>query len=297
MCKFYYSVFSFIIFISSKGQQLSIKSRVFDSDTKICIPYVSVHISNTMKFRDTDEKGFFQIMGNSSDTLIISCIGYESSKLPVSKIGLNDSCFLIKKIITLNEIISSKPLSKVFGILNERQGRSCSGGSEAERTEIATLIEIPDSIKLYKISKIFIKGRNFKEANPVRLHIYGIGNNGLPGTELLIKEIIIKNNEDDNKTISIDVKDQGIFLEQSSFFVGIQWITSTKVKLFTGPEIFETFKVKKLLTYRRSLSLNNNQWYGWFKKSLISYPDGIIPTDDDPPINVLTSAEIEIFGQ
>jgi len=296
MVKLYYSVLGFIFFISSKGQQISISSNVFDRDSKICIPFVSVQVSNTLRFRDTDEKGFFEIMGNSSDTLIISCIGYESTRLPLSQIRLNDSCFLIKKIITLHEIVSSKPSSKIFGILNEKQGRSCSGGSEAERTEIATLIEIPDSIKMYKVSKIFIKGRDFKESNPVRVHIYGVDNNGLPGNELLIKEIIIKNYEDNNKTISIDVKDQGIFLGQTSFFVGIQWITSQKVKLFTGPEIFETFKVKKLLTYRRALSLNGNKWYGWYKTSFISYPNNN-PPPDDTPINVLASAEIEIYPQ
>jgi hypothetical protein len=90
------------------------------------------------------------------------------------------------------------------------------------------------------------------------------------------------------------VKDQNIMIENNSFFVGIQWLTSTKVKLFTGPEIYETFSHKKLLTYRRQLNIKNNKWFGEFKKDMVFFPGGIIPSNDTP-INILASAEIEVF--
>lgn len=290
------AVSTFCFCVVAAAQPAILKKQVFDRDTKMPIPYATIQIANTLKYSDSDDKGIFEIEASNNDSLLITCIGYKSSKIPVVVSQKNDSLFLDKEVVQLRELIVSKPVINTFGIIDDNKNTSSTGGSQAGRHEMATLIEIPATIKMYRITKVLLKARNFKEENPVRLHIYSVDSLGLPGQELLTKEIVITNDQVDNKIVSIDVKDQQIVLENSSFFVGIQWLTSTKVKLFTGPEVFETFKEKKLLTYRRSLTVNKNKWFGWFdKRSVIFYPGGETP-NDEKPINMLTSAEIEILS-
>ena len=302
MLKIYLSLFFLFLFSITKAQVKLIRKSVFDVETKSIVPYATIHLIKSNKYIDADAGGYFEIeISNPADSLIISSIGYKTLKIGLSEIDLIDSVFLDKQKVTLKELVLAKPTIKTFGILDEKKGTSSSGGSIVSRLEMTTLIEIPAEIEFYRLSKIFIKGWNFREENPVKLHIYDVDSNGLPGNELLTKQIIISNNESSNKTVSIDVRNQQIFLERTDFFVGIQWMTSTKVKSFTGPEIFETVITKKLLTYRRQVNVNKNKWFGLFKtnggkRSMVFYPGGT-PLPGDIPMNMLASAEIEIFPQ
>jgi hypothetical protein len=294
MEKLLFCILNLLAAMTLQAQEIQLKGVLCNGITKEPIPYATVHIANSKIYSDADENGRFEISVNKTDSLIISSIGFETLMVAFSTIVAFDSFFLKQCVVNIPEIIITKPIVKTFGSVNDKKDRSITGGSQASRTEVATLIEIPESSSYYRISKIFIRGKDFKDENPVRLHIYAVDSIGLPGRELLIKEIIIKKKEDDKKVITLDVKDQNIVIENNSFFVGIQWLTSTKVKLFTGPEIYETFRNKKLLTYRRQLNVKNNKWFGEFKKDMVFFPGGIIPSNDTP-INILASAEIEVF--
>jgi hypothetical protein len=83
-------------------------------------------------------------------------------------------------------------------------------------------------------------------------------------------------------------------IEGQSFFVGLQWLGTAIENLVNNPVLNETFRNKKLLTYRRNLGRNNDGWYGWYDKTIVFFPVGVVP-DKAAPINVLASAEIEVF--
>jgi len=303
MHKLFLTLFAGFVFSLVDAQQRKIKGMVYDLETKFSIAYATIHMLNTKCYVDADSKGYFEIdCDHSTDILIISSVGYQTDTINLVKINLSDSFFLKRGEVILSEVVVGKFEAKVFGIVSEKMGTSSTGGSAVTRGEITTFIEIPNEIKIYRISKVFIKGRDFKAENPVRLHIYDVDSNGLPGNELLTKEVILSSKEVSNKTVIINVQDQNIFLEKPDFFVGIQWMTSIKVKMFTGPEIFETIKIKKTLTYRRNLSANNNKWYALFhsnkggNRNMLFYPGGT-PSPEDRPINMMASAEIEIFAE
>ncbi|MEI9955757.1 MAG: carboxypeptidase-like regulatory domain-containing protein [Ferruginibacter sp.] len=283
------------LFVTTNAQTVTYKASICDKETKAIIPYATVQIANTLKYIDCDAKGYFEIEGKDADTLIVSCIGFNTLKMLAAKINTTDSFFLVKQVVKLNEVVIAKRELKTYGIVNEKPGISYTAGADAGRTEFTTLIEIPNDVKLYKISKLFIKGRNFNSENPLRIHIYDVDSNGFPGKELLTKETIVDNNaEVENKILSIDVKDQNIFLEGQSFFVGIQCLATAKVKIGKAPEIYSTYKVPRLLTFRRSLKVNHYNWYALFKKDIIFFPNGVVPKDDAPD-NIMASAEIEQY--
>lgn len=297
-CKFLFLFFSY----TSYSQVVFIKGTVLSNEDNLFIPYATVCIKNTRNFIDADEKGYFEIAAKQDDSLLITCIGFKNLIVPASYFKNKDNVVLKENFLKMDEVIIKNPITHIFGIVNEKMGSSRTGGSEAERSELTTLIEIPKSLEYYRISKIFIKGKRFSEENPVRLHIYTVNKNGLPGEELLKKQVIIAKEEFNNKNniITVDVKDQNIILENTSFFVGVQWMTSTKVKLFTGPEIIQTYKVSKVLSYYRPCPRIENCWYISYPSKVLLFLNGELPAvgtlpSKGNPLNMCASAEIEEF--
>lgn len=299
-------LFFFLTSLSSFDQGNLIKGFICSNKEKLSVPYASIQLTGTLTIVDCDENGYFEITSkDESDSLTITCIGYKDLTIPVNYFKKVDSVFLEENFVKMDEVHIKNPVLKTFGIVNEKMGSSRIGGTYAERSELTTLIEIPTSIESYYISKVFIRGKRFREENPVRLHLYAVNENGLPGDELLKKQVIIAKQAFDTKSniITIDVKDQNILLENVSFFVGIEWITSTKVKFGTGPEIIQTNKVSKLLSYYRPIKGFNNSWYSDYSKygGLIIYENGKLPgivtgPVKGNPLNMCASAEIEAFS-
>ena len=294
MYKVITTFFSFFIVFNSQSQVIEIKKTISDSKTKITIAYATIQILNSQKYLDADFNGKFNLLVDNNDSIEISCIGFEKTKFKVSDILKRDTLYIKNISKTMETVYIGKFEKKIIGTVNEKSNTSSTGGNIAARTEFAMLIDVPTDIKAYRISKIYIKGKKFKEENPVRLHIYDTDINGLPGKELLNKERIITNNDADGKTVTIDLLDQEIILKKSTFFVSIQWITSDKVKIFTGPEIYETYKNSKQLTFRRQQNIKNNTWCGNFKKNMMIFYPSVNP-ENDTPVNIMTSAEIEIL--
>ncbi len=291
---------------SSFTQGVIIKGVIYSKEEKLRVPYATIQLSGTKNIIDSDENGYFEITARSEkDSLFITSIGFKNFAISVTYFKNTDSVFLEENFLKMDEVHIKNPVLKTFGIVNEKMGSSRIGGTGAERSELTTLIEIPTSIESYYISKVFIRGKRFSEENPVRLHLYAVNENGLPGDELLKKQVIIAKQafNTKNSIITIDVKDQNILLEEASFFVGIEWITSTKVKFGTGPEIIQTDKVPKILSYYRPFPGFNNSWYAHYSKNggLIIYENGELPGIGKIPIkgnplNMCASAEIEAFS-
>lgn len=292
----------FLSFFGCFAQTNLIKGFIFSEKEHEVISFATVQIIGTSVILDADEKGYFEInAGRADDSLRITSIGYESSIVSVDYFKKADTVYLNAKYLQMDEVVIKNSDIRNFGILNEKMGSSSTGGSEAERSELTTLIEIPQEIEFYRISKIFIKGKRFSSENPIRLHIYTVDKNGLPGEELLKKPVIITDEQfGKDNIITIEVKDQNIILENVSFFVGVQWMSSLRVKLFTGPEIIQTFKVPEIFSYYRSKLTTKNYWYTRYKNSIQVFVDGRLPSIGVPgkgnPLNMCASADVETFS-
>jgi hypothetical protein len=286
---------------NSIGQNKIISGIVFNKNDRNAIPYAIIHSTKYNIFYNTDENGKFKIDIPINDTIIFSCIGYEN--LTLVNFSLIDTIYLNEKINQLEDVIISKSLPLEIGILENKKTRSFLGESLNDSYEAVNLIKVPEKIKQYKISKIKFKQKTYSPNMIFRLRIYNLDDNNLPGEELLKKQIIMSKEYFNNGILEFDLKDQNIILEKSSFFAGIQFISSDKVdltKMNIDIGIGETNRLKEILTYRRNRGLNY-KWYVEYEKGVL-FPgikgknEDIIPIPlKGAPINLLASAIIEIL--
>ncbi len=149
--------------------------------------------------------------------------------------------------------------------------------------------------------------KNYSSEYPLRLHIYSLREDGLPGEELLKKQVIFSETNFKKGILEVDIKEQNIILDRTSFFVGVQWINKSTNELLrrsTGQKsdngVGETSLLSERLTYRRGRVLNF-KWYMEFEKGIFipgnANEKGVttpIPLKGNP-INILASAVIETF--
>ncbi|MDR0865685.1 MAG: carboxypeptidase-like regulatory domain-containing protein [Candidatus Symbiothrix sp.] len=106
-------LFLFISILSVTAQNT--KGLALDSETKEPIPFVSITVlsGNEQSYIGNTNGAFFIGYGIfSSDTLVFSCIGYESKHISVSEIRKNQmTVYLNPKTISLPEITVSTPQS------------------------------------------------------------------------------------------------------------------------------------------------------------------------------------------
>jgi len=216
--------------LNGYGQRINLKKGLYDLKTKESIPYGTIQIKSTKKTTDCDQNGLFEITVNNDDSIAFSCVGYATLTVPINQIIDADSIFLKETFFELGNVIVKNSPSLAFGIINEKQERSHIGSNslQPDRYEMTTLIEVPLSIKDFRINKVFIKEKHFNNYAPFQLHIYSINEQGLPDTELLKSQIIVTNKINNGDRIEIDIKNQNIIVEGRAFFIGVQWMTSVK---------------------------------------------------------------------
>ena len=96
---------SLLTYFSNYAQAIS--SKVVDSISQEPIPYVTIQLSNK-KGVITNEEGRFSLLLSEAvkptDTLFISCIGYQSIAKPLNKFT-SDIIYMVPKAIELNSVV------------------------------------------------------------------------------------------------------------------------------------------------------------------------------------------------
>lgn len=251
------SIFCVLISINTFGQD-SIRIIVCDAQTRKGIPYATIKIINKPEGVYANENGLFVVKVLKSDSLLVTCVGYKTERLILPK---TDSIFLQPTVVALDEVKVSakKRTEKSFGYYNTKKGTTFLGGRI--QMEIVTKLSIPKEYVSYRIKKVKINTRNRNEANPVRLHIYSQGKDGLPNKELLTEDIIINNCIKAND--EIDLSKLGLVLSDRVLFVGIEWIEAVrdrKIGHFTSIGFGITSQMPEKFTYCRSLRDPKCQW-------------------------------------
>lgn len=213
-------IFLFFYVNTSFSQRL----YVFDSESKKIIPYVNVSYIKYDNIIDADycnEDGFIDIKSKENfDKIEFSCIGYENKLINT----INDTIFLIKKIITLNEVVISKK-NLTFSKLGYTKCKKKTTLSASRGFQLCVYIENTFQEKKVIKSVLFkVKRRdNFKTA--IRIHFYKKQIEKLePAEEILTEDIIRYFDEKSKENIEIDVSKYGLELPIEGAFVGIEWL-------------------------------------------------------------------------
>ncbi|WKX78141.1 carboxypeptidase-like regulatory domain-containing protein [Zobellia laminariae] len=108
MPKSFAYLFAFFLFFTTTQHAQSLSSIIVDSVSKKPVPYATVQLNNRGMI--TNEEGKFKFLLSdaveATDSLFISCIGYESIGRPISE--FTDSLITLRpKAIELQEVIVS----------------------------------------------------------------------------------------------------------------------------------------------------------------------------------------------
>jgi hypothetical protein len=219
--------FSLSILPGQAFSQNEVRGRVVSDDDNTPVAFASIGIKNKEAGTVADSTGSFRLQlppfVKSTDSIIISSIGYERSGYIVSNVkGIKE--FRIKNATqNLNNVIV-KSHFKELKLGNAKEETFLffrAWAAKGTGGEIGQVLEVPDtSLSIHNVS---IKIDNKNDTCWVRLHVRRVTTTGQPGEELL-KENIIKpiyrTTSDDS--IDFDLGSLEVELLNKKIFVGFE---------------------------------------------------------------------------
>ena len=208
---------------------------------------------------NADEVGGFTLTSGNrkqNDTLLISCVGYETLKIPAANLSSNISIALNERESKLTEVIITAKNNWAFTTLNEFS--NCGNhfvGSNGYQTQLAQHFHTStDNSYLTEIKICRMSFNNFDpEKTMFRIRIYDIDTiTKAPSSDLCDEVIEVKSK---SKFINLNLEKYKINIPNKDFFVAIEWLkipynerkTTMKIK---GKE-FES------IMYRPSIGLTD----------------------------------------
>ena len=217
--------------------------------------FANIELLNDPATTMTDWAGNFKLNIQNvkhPDSILISSVGYETIRLPVS-------AALIKKLFVLKEIVKSmEPVTvfsshQVIGSMAESVGYYRSWNHEKTGGEIGRIFNLP--YKEFKIDKIRFKAGNLCDTCLLRVHIRKVVD-GKPAEEILTDSISMFVNKLslDTKIPEFDLTPYELTFKEKEFFVGIEILNCANGKKgfcsfsFAGTEKGEYFYKSKATT-------------------------------------------------
>ncbi len=207
------------LFLISMALSAQTKGVVLDSITRKPIPYVSIWIENENSGGTTNEDGSFEIhTDEKSKRLIFSALGYETKKMVISKVG---TVYLNPKMYELNEVVIIKrklTRTEEIGKTDYETSEAFDNGSRVDAKFFPYRKEYRKT-KFIKQVAITTDGRI--SGATIKIHLYSVDNDGLPGEELLKRDLVVSVSKGVKKTY-FDVMKFNLKMPQNGIFVGFE---------------------------------------------------------------------------
>jgi len=260
--------------------------RVVDSQRKEPIPYASVGVPNKPLGTVADAHGTFslsQIGAAPSDTLVISCVGFQAQKLTVRDLGQQSEIRLAPQAQTLAEVVvhGGQPRRAIIGHNWVSAFTSYGFYTTADTVpharlgrEIGVLLHVKHPA-LVENFHLFTSGRDFKSVT-FRLNIYAV-ENGQPRHSLLRQDVVFTVNGQGRGWTDVDLRPFAITLAgQQQVVATVEWLSSEAGR--AGGKFLDipTHLSAVHTTYSRSKSAQDWTTYGsnpsmYF--DVLNYPD------------------------
>ena len=239
-----FCLYNFSPAYSQKKLDLFIKDNFGKS-----IPYASVFWSRNLGLV-SDTLGYLQIPDkNKIDSLVITAIGYQKVILKKEDF-ISDSRLDIRlhnTPIELPEVIVAKyDIESNLGCTEKKQGFSYFKNTLCINLQSALLIKSYNYPAQCKSINVFI-AKQSSGGIPYRLRLYEIGENDLPGKDLISENLIVTSYKTNSwNTFNLD----SIFVQlpTNGFFVAIEWLC-TDIKSENGLCVGLTNKIDEPLTF------------------------------------------------
>lgn len=280
--KYSFLIIFLLLHLSISSQTL--KGVVFDSVSKEKLQYVNLSFKTKEIGTFCDANGTYNLelsKASSTDTLVVSLIGYKNKNIPLINY-LDNKEYLLDiqlnpKLELLNEVIVfSKKQKYTTSNSNLKTGnrKKIFPISIPFGYETATLIENKKN-KKGKLIELNLKLRNASDDNFTiyqtyyRLLFYNVDELGFP-TDLMNYDNIIIKPEKDATSYKIDLEDNNIAFNENGIFISILTVKPDEIKptnsmYLTTPNIIYTHTDKKL-SYTR---FGSNDWSKQNRKSVL----------------------------
>ncbi len=202
--------------------QTTYKGMVVDKFTKEKIPYATVGLIKANTGINADEEGNFTLLtanNDISDTLIISCIGYQTEKVSINDMPFDRKFYLVKRETILEEVVIGKRNYDNTITLNELSG--CGNnyyGTSGYTSQVAQHFQSPVENSMLSEIRICTSG----EKCIFRIRVYDMDmKTGQPTTDLADTVIEVKSGK---RKVRIDVESYKIHIPSKDFFVALEWL-------------------------------------------------------------------------
>lgn len=241
--------------------QFSLQGKVINAKSKEIIPFATIGLIKENIGTNANDVGVFSLISRTTkanDTLIVSCVGFITQKLPLD--GNNKTNLIIEmteQIAFLNEVVIKNKINWTTETLNEfsKCGNSFIA-SNGFQTQLAQHFQVKEENSILTDIKIcrMSSGLLDLEKTIFRIRIYDIDTlMKSPSTDLCDKIIEVKTR---SKIINLDLEKYKIHIPTKDFFVAIEWLkipfneSNSKIKV-NGKEV-------ESITYRPSIGWTDN---------------------------------------
>jgi len=225
MIKLLTPLFSFL-FIS----QLNAQIQIVDSITSTPIPYTHIRTIGKNQGVISDYNGYFTLDSafRLSDSVRISCTGYQPKTFEVNSIVHSDRITLTPEVRQLEEVLFVKKKGnyklRELGITKGPKTQFFDYSVTAQNGTIRA-VYMPNDYSLSGILRyvnVFVTENGFPNAH-FRVHVYGVSHFAIKPDKELTSSNIISSGTTGNEWIKIDLTAERILIPENGCFIGIEW--------------------------------------------------------------------------
>ena len=204
-----------------------IKGKVID-DNNQPIPYVNILVENENIGTTSDLDGSFALGIKEEKTLIFSILGYEKLKLKSTQatvVKMRSTTYQLGEI----SIVNKKETKQLE--IGKTENSIRQAFENGPRFDAKFFPFLPKYTKTKYVKKVIIYTESSIEKATVKIHFYQIGDDGLPGEELLEKDYIATVKKGSRMT-QFDLSSLNIIFPKKGLFVAIErlFVESNKLE-------------------------------------------------------------------
>lgn len=209
--------------------QITYHGTITNKKTKEKIPFATVGLIKENIGTNAEDNGNFILVSKNeklNDTLIFSCVGYETLKYPVDQHNLRSlSIELKEKLNELSEVVITNKTSWIFNTLNDfsKCGNSyvTTSGYQTQLAQHFKAVEDNSLLTEVKICR-FSLGVIDPEKTLFRIRIYSMDTiTKAPSKDLCAEILEVKSR---SKIVNLNIEKYRIYIPDKDFFVAIEWL-------------------------------------------------------------------------
>lgn len=226
-----------LLFTPGLRAQIILTGKVLDYKSKRPLPYVNIGIMDQPVGTLSNTDGTFTLRipaDYQSDSLLFTSLGYSPRKFSIRFLADNPLVLLQQRVIQLQEVsVSGNKKAKVYDLGNKLSDNyfTCSDSANAGAA-MALLIENKFPHFHRTLTQPFspqkaaiLIGTNTLTEFKLRLRLLAYDTlTGLPGQDLLNKDVIITSRLQREGWLAVDLSELGIRIEQPRFFLAFEWL-------------------------------------------------------------------------